>query len=97
MAAVNAKAVSGPTPGMVISRRQASEARTRRFISASIAATAASTASRAATSPRIALDSPAIPSLMAMTSFTKAGLSPLGNRAPNTTANPRIWFSRVMR
>ena len=40
MAAVKASAVSWPTPGIVISRRQASEALTILFMSASIATTA---------------------------------------------------------
>src|SRR6266699_17177 len=47
-AAVKASAVSWPTPGMLISRRHASDALTIRLMSASIATTAASTAARAA-------------------------------------------------
>src|SRR5204863_7159493 len=61
-AAVKASAVSWPTPGMLISRRQASDALTIRLISASIATMAASTAARAATRPRMAADRPGIPS-----------------------------------
>src|SRR6266566_1386987 len=55
-AAVKASAVSWPTPGMLISRRHASDALTIRLMSASIATTAASTAARAATRPRMAAD-----------------------------------------
>src|SRR5271169_4593277 len=55
-AAVKASAVSWPTPGMLISRRQASDALTIPLMSASIATMAASTAARAATRPRIAAD-----------------------------------------
>jgi hypothetical protein len=48
IAATKARAVNCPTPGTVISRRQAAEALVMRFMSASIAATAAITAVRAA-------------------------------------------------
>ena len=48
IAATKASAVSWPTPGMVISRRQAAEALVIRLMSASIAATAVITAVRAA-------------------------------------------------
>jgi hypothetical protein len=47
MAAVKASAVSWPTAGIVIRRRQASDARASRFMSPSIATMALSTASRA--------------------------------------------------
>jgi len=53
--------------GMVISRRHASDARTIFFMSPSMAAIAPRTASRAATSPRMAPERPATPSLMAIT------------------------------
>ncbi len=69
----NEQQPSWPTPGMVINRRQVSEARTRRFISASMTATALRTASRAATR-RMAPAKPVIPSLIRTTSSTKAGL-----------------------
>src|SRR5438094_9503352 len=62
-AAVNARAVSCPTPGMLISRRHASDALTIRLMSPSIATMAASTAVRAATRPCMAADRPGIPSL----------------------------------
>lgn len=61
MAAVKASAVSCPTPGIVVKRRQTSEARTIRLISASMAMTAASMAARAPIGPRMAADSPVIP------------------------------------
>jgi hypothetical protein len=61
--ATKASAVSWPTPGMVISRRQAAEALVIRLMSASIAATAVITAVRAAINPRMAAERPAIPSL----------------------------------
>src|SRR5277367_5918089 len=57
-AAVNARAVSWPTPGMLISRRQASDALTIRLVSPSIATIAASTAARAAARPCMAADRP---------------------------------------
>src|SRR5438046_444281 len=50
-AAVNARAVGCPTPGMLISRRHASDALTIRLMSPSLATMAASTAVRAATRP----------------------------------------------
>src|SRR2546423_8632270 len=55
-AAVNARAVSWPAPGMLISRRHASDALTIRLMSASIATMAASTAACAAIRPRMATD-----------------------------------------
>ncbi len=58
-----ARAVNCPTPGIVISRRQAAEALVIRLMSVSIAATAVMTAVRAAIRPRMAADRPAIPSL----------------------------------
>jgi hypothetical protein len=61
--ATKARAVSGPTPGIVISRRQAAEALVMRLMSASIPATALITAVRAAINPRMAADRPATPSL----------------------------------
>jgi hypothetical protein len=48
IAATKARAVSWPTPGIVMSRRHAAEALAVRHMSASIAATAAITAARAA-------------------------------------------------
>ena len=66
-------------------------------MSASIAATADSTASRAAISPRIAADKPLIPSLACNAFAIKVELSARGKRMPNTTARPRIWFSSVTR
>ena len=59
IAATKASAVSWPTPGIVMSRRQASEALVMRLMSASIAATALMTAVRAASSPRTAAERPA--------------------------------------
>jgi len=56
IAATNASAVNWPTPGIVISRRQATEALVIRLMSASIAATAVITAVRAAIKPRIAAE-----------------------------------------
>src|SRR6266446_6433267 len=92
-AAVKASAVSWPTPGMLISLRQVSDALTIRLMSPSIATTAASTAARAATRPRMAADRPGMPSLAPSACLMKAGLSARGSRTPNTTARPRIWFS----
>jgi hypothetical protein len=60
--ATKASAVSWPTPGIVISRRQAAEALVMRVMSASIAATALMTAVRAPISPRMAAERPATPS-----------------------------------
>src|SRR5277367_258070 len=62
-----------------------------------LATTAASTAARAATRPRIAADRPGMPSLARSACVMKAELSARGSRTPNTTARPRIWFSRVTR
>src|SRR5438874_9713662 len=62
-AAVKARAVSWPTPGMLIRRRHASDALTIRLMSPSIATMAASTAVRAATRPCMAAERPGIPSL----------------------------------
>jgi hypothetical protein len=67
---------------MVISRRQASDALTIRLMSASIAMTAASTAARAATSPRIAADRPGMPSLARSACVTKTGLIGCANQLP---------------
>jgi hypothetical protein len=63
IAATKARAVSWPTPGIVISRLQAAEALVISLMSASIAATAVITAVRAAIKPRMAAERPAIPSL----------------------------------
>ena len=63
IAAPKASAVSWPTPGMVISRRQAADALVIRLMSASIAATAVITAVRAVLNPRMAAERPATPSL----------------------------------
>ena len=63
IAATKASAVNCPTPGMVISRRQAAEALVMRLMSVSIAATDVITAVRAAINPRMAAERPAIPSL----------------------------------
>jgi transposase len=52
------------------------------------------TAARAAT--RTA-DRPGMPALARSAWRIKAGLSARGSRTPNTTARPRIWFSRVTR
>ena len=97
MAAVKASAVSWPTPGIVISRRQAADALASCLISASIAVTAASTAVRAATRPRMAADRPMMPSLARKACRMNAAVNARGSRTPNTTARPRIWFSRVTR
>src|ERR1700722_19636559 len=61
IAATKASAVSWPTPGMVISRRQAAETLVIRLISASIATTAVITEVRAALKPRMAGERPATP------------------------------------
>src|ERR1700722_14527010 len=97
IAATKASAVSWPTPGIVISRRQAAEALVIRLMSASIAATAVITAVRAAINPRMATERPAIPSLALRALSMKATMSARGSRTPNTTAKPRIWLSKVMR
>ena len=97
IAATKASAVSWPTPGMVINRRQAAEALVMRLMSASIAATAVITAVRAAINPRMAAERPAIPSLALRAWWMKAAVSARGSRIPNTTARPLIWFSRVTR
>jgi hypothetical protein len=68
-----------------------------RLMSASIAATALMTAVRAAISPRMAAERPATPSLALRAWSTKAAVSARGSRIPNTTAKPRIWFSKVTR
>ena len=61
IAATKASAVSWPTPGIVISRRQAAEALAMRLMSASIAATAVITAVRAAIrSPHGGRDQPSL-------------------------------------
>src|SRR5262244_364120 len=46
---------------------------------------------------RMAADRPGMPSLACSACSMKAGLSARGSRTPNTTARPRIWFSRVTR
>jgi hypothetical protein len=66
-------------------------------MSASIAATAVITAVRAALNPRMATERPAIPSLALRALSMKATASARGRRTPNTTAKPRIWFSKVTR
>ena len=38
-----------------------------------------------------------MPSLARSACLMKAGLSARGSRTPNTTARPRIWFSKVTR
>ena len=68
-----------------------------RLMSASIAATAVITAVRAAINPRMATERPAIPSLALRALPMKAFESARGSRIPNTTAKPRIWFSKVTR
>ena len=68
-----------------------------RLMSASIAATAVITAVRAAIRPRMAAERPAIPSLALRAWSMKAAVSARGSRTPNTTARPRIWFSKVTR
>jgi hypothetical protein len=97
IAAVKARVVSWPTPGMLISRRQASDARTIFLMSASIPTTAPSTPVRAATRPRMAADRPAIPYLARNACVMNAAVNARASRTPNTTARPRIWFSRVTR
>jgi hypothetical protein len=97
IAATKARAVNCPTPGIVISRRQAAEAPVIPLISASIAATAVITAVRAALKPRIAAERPAIPSLALRAWWMNAAVSARGSRNPNTTARPLIWFSKVTR
>ena len=67
------------------------------FMSASIAATAESTAARTAMRPRTAAHRPSIPALARSACWMKAGLRPRGKRTPNTTARPRIWFSSMTR
>src|ERR1051326_1320419 len=83
-AAVNARAVSCPTPGMLIRRRHASDALTIRLMSPSIAAMAASTAVLAATRPCMAADRPGIPSLAWRACLMNVELSARGSRTPNT-------------
>jgi hypothetical protein len=78
-------------------RRQVDEALAMRLKSASIAATAVMTAVRAAIKPRMAAERPATPSLALRAWLTKAAVSARGSRIPNTTARPRIWFSKVTR
>jgi hypothetical protein len=75
IAATNASAVNWPTPGIVISRRQAAEALVIRLISASIAATAVITAVRAALKPRVVAERPAIPSLALRAWWMRATVS----------------------
>src|SRR5205809_7796969 len=58
---------------------------------------AASTAVRAATRPCMAADRPGIPSLAWRACLMNVELSARGSRTPNTTARPRIWFSRLTR
>src|SRR5262252_9177860 len=73
-AAVKASAVSWPTPGMLINRRQAPDALAIFLMSPSIATTAARTADRAATRPRIAAAKPGMASLACSACLMKAGL-----------------------
>ena len=61
-----------------------------RLMSASIAATAVITATRAALKPRIAAERPATPSLALRAWSMNAVVSARGSRTPNTTAKPRI-------
>jgi hypothetical protein len=68
-----------------------------RLMLASIAATAVITAVRAAIRPRMAAERPAIPSLALRALSIKAAARARGSRIPNTTARPRIWFSKVTR
>ena len=75
IAATKASAVNWPTPGIVISRRQAAEALVIRLMSASIVATAVITAVRAAINPRMAAERPAIPSLIDEGDGQRAGES----------------------
>src|SRR5277367_1039948 len=75
IAATKASAVSWPTPGIVINRRQAAEALVMRLMSASIAATPVITAVRAAIRPRMAVERPATPSLALSAWLTKAAVS----------------------
>ena len=82
IAATKARAVNCPTPGMVISRRQAAEALVIRLISASIAETAVITAVRAALKPRMAAERPAIPSLALRAWWMKAAVSARGQSNP---------------
>ena len=81
IAATKASAVSWPTPGMVISRRQAAEALVMRLMSVSIAATAVITAVRAAINPRMAAERPAIPSLALRALSMNAAVSARGSPA----------------
>src|ERR1700740_3543309 len=75
-AALKASAVNWPTPGMSINRRQAADALAIFLMSPSIATTAARTAARAATRPRMAADRPRMPSLAFSACLMKAGLKP---------------------
>ena len=68
-----------------------------RLMSASIGATAVITAVRAVLNRRMATERPAIPSLARRALSMKAFVSARGSRTPNTTAKPRIWFSKVTR
>ena len=74
IAATKARAVSWPTPGMVMSWRQAFEALAMCLMSASIAVTAVITAVRAAIKPRMAAERPATPSLALSAWSTKAAV-----------------------
>ena len=76
------------TPGLVINGRHAPETLAIFLMSASIAATADSTAVRAVMRPLIAADRPLIPSLARNACSMKAGLRARGRRIPNTTARP---------
>jgi hypothetical protein len=87
IAATKARAVIWPTPGIVISRRQADEALVMRLMSGSIAATAVITAVRAAIRPRMAADRPAIPSLALRALSMKATVSERGSRTPTRPPN----------
>jgi hypothetical protein len=77
------------------SGREAAEAPAIRLVSASIAATTVITAVRAAARLRMASERRAIPSLALRALSKKAAVSAGGSRTPNTTARPRIWFSKV--
>ena len=92
IAATKASAVSWPTPGIVISRRQAAEALVIRLMSASIAATAVITAVRAAINPRMAAEKPEIPSLALRAWSMKATLA-----TPKTDRNDARGLAHLAR
>jgi hypothetical protein len=79
---------------MLISRRQASDALTIRYGRIDCCDGGEHGGTRR-NQPLHGGDRPTMPSLAPSACLIKAGLSARGSRMPNTTARPRIWFSRV--